>query len=187
MKRTLIPISLVGALLCLNPAKAGEPSLPGQVDFGSFSPSKSGGEFVEVNVPSSLISMAAKFIEKQEPDVAQMLNGLKLVHVNVLAMDDSNRDDMKQRAEKVRSNLSGHGWERIVCAQKDNQDVGVFLKMDGNKAVQGLTVVVLDGEKHAVFVNIVGDIRPEQLASLGEKLNIEPLKKLGLSEKKTEK
>ena len=30
-----------------------------------------------------------------------------------------------------------------------------------------------------MFVNVVGDIKPEQLALLGEKLHIDPLKKIG--------
>ncbi len=30
-----------------------------------------------------------------------------------------------------------------------------------------------------MFVNVVGDIRPEKLALIGERLNIEPLKKAG--------
>ena len=46
-------------------------------------------------------------------------------------------------------------------------------------------VTVLDGNKQeAVVVNVVGDIKPEQLAALGEAMNIEPLKKAGGSIKK---
>jgi hypothetical protein len=45
--------------------------------------------------------------------------------------------------------------------------------------VQGLAAVIIDGKEHAVFANIVGDIKPEKLALLGEKLNIDPLKQIG--------
>ena len=165
-----------------------ESLLAGQVDFGTFSVPSSGAQFVEVNVPGNLIALAAKFVQKAEPDVAQLLNGLKLVHVNVIGMDDENRGELEKRVAKVRKELSGKGWERIVTAQQQDQDVGVYLKMDEKSAVQGLTVVVLEGKKQAVFVNVVGDIKPEQLAMLGEKLNIEPLKKLvPETEKKSEK
>ena len=40
-------------------------------------------------------------------------------------------------------------------------------------------MTVMDGTKQAVFVNVVGNIKPEQLALIGDRLNIEPLKKLG--------
>ena len=152
--------------------------LPGQVDFGAFTPPNNGKEYVEVNVPSALISLAAKFVEKQEPDVAKMLNSIKLVRVHVVGLDDSNKVDLEQRVQKVRTDLSGKGWERLVTAQKEQQDVAVYLKMGENSAVQGLALTVMDGNKHAVFVNIVGDIRPDQLTTLAERLNIDPLKEL---------
>ena len=44
---------------------------------------------------------------------------------------------------------------------------------------------MLDGKKEAVLVNIVGDLKPEKLAMIGERFNIEPLKKAaGALEKK---
>jgi len=158
--------------------------LPGQVDFGSFSPPKGDGEFVEVNVPTGLITMASKLVEKDEPEVAKILNGLKLVRVNVIGLDDENRAELQKRAQKIRKDLSGKGWERIVTAQQKDQDVSVYLKIDDKGAIQGLAAVVLADKDQAVFANIVGEIRPEQLALLGEKLHIDPLKEIGNSAQK---
>jgi predicted RNA-binding protein with RPS1 domain len=176
-------IALLGAFACTMLTTglilAADKPAPGQADFGSFTAPSGGGEFVEVNVPGGLISLAARFIEKQEPDVAKLLNGIKQVRVNVIGVDDTNREDLSKRAQKVRTDLSAKGWEKIVTAQKQGQDVSVYLKMDQGGGIQGVTVVVIDGSKQAVFANVVGDIRPEQLAMLGEKLNIEPLKKIG--------
>jgi len=150
----------------------------GQVDFGTFTPSKDGGEFVEVNVPGTLIMLASKLVEKQEPDMAKLLNGLKAVHVNVIGLGDDNRAEIQKRAQKIRKDLAGKGWERIVAAQQNNQDVGIYLKVSDKGEVQGLVAVVLDGEQHAVFVNIVGEIKPEQVAMIGEKLHLDPLKEI---------
>ncbi|HEV8494194.1 MAG TPA: DUF4252 domain-containing protein, partial [Candidatus Angelobacter sp.] len=72
------------------------------------------------------------------------------------------------------------GWERIVKVQEKNQDVGVYLKTAANKdTVQGVVVMVMDGKSEAVLINVVGDIKPEQLSMIGEKLHIDPLKKIG--------
>ena len=160
--------------------------LPGQVDFGAFSPPKGDGEFVEVNVPTSLITLAARLVEKEEPEVAKLLNGLKLVRVNVIGLDEENRAALQKRAQKIREELAGKGWERIVTAQQKDQNVSVYLKMADDGAVQGLTAVVLDGKEHAVFANVVGDIKPEQLAMLGDKLHIDPLKQIGNTAQKSE-
>jgi hypothetical protein len=44
-----------------------------------------------------------------------------------------------------------------------------------------LVVTVLDaGKREAVFVNVVGAIKAEQLSALGQRLNIEPLAALKL-------
>ena len=186
MKRTM-PCLLATALLL--PAftynSLGEALPPGQVDFGTFSAAGK-GEFVEVNVTSSLISLATKFVEKDQPDVARVLKGLQLVHVNVIGLNEENRSDIETRVQTIRKDLETKGWERIVKVQEKDQDVGVYLKTQNKDTVQGLVVVILDGSKEAVFVNVVGDIKPEQLSMLGEKLHIDPLKKIGHEVEKPE-
>jgi hypothetical protein len=185
MKR-FMPCIIGAAIICAvaNLPALADQLLPGQVDFGSFSPPKGGGEFVEVNVPTALIHLASQVVAKDEPDVAKVLDGLKLVKVNVIALDDENRPELEKRAQKIRQNLSGNGWERVVTVQEKDQDVSVYLKMDDKGAIQGLAAVVIDGKAQAVFANVVGDIRPEQLAMLGDKFNIKPLKDLGIATKK---
>jgi hypothetical protein len=181
MKRLLSWIIGTFTLCAAATLVLGDELLPGQADFGTFSPPKGDGQFVEVNLPTDVIALASHFIEKDEPDVAKLLSGLKLVHVNVIGLDNDNRADLQQRARKIRADLADKGWERIVTAQQKGQDVSVYLKLDGKGAIQGLAAVVLDGNEHAVFVNVVGDIRPEQLAMLGDELHIDPLKKLGIA------
>jgi hypothetical protein len=170
----------IAVLASAGAGAAGEKLTPGQVEFGAFSAPESNGEFVEVNVPASLLGLAARFVEKQEPDIAKLLNGLELVHVNVIPLNDQNRAELEKRAEKVRKDLEAKGWECVVKAATKEQDIAIYLKSQGKEAVQGLALVLLDGKDKAVFANVVGDIRPEQLALLGERLHIDPLKNLGL-------
>ena len=179
--RSLMPISLGTALLAATLAASvhAETLLPGQVDFGTFAPPGSGGEFVEVNLTSSLISLASRFAEKADADIAQLINGIHLVRVNVIGLNEENRPELEKRVQDVRKQMDKKGWEKIVTVKKDAQDVNVYLKTQNKDTVQGLVVMVLDGEKQAVFVNIVGDIKPDQLSMLGDKLHIESLKKAG--------
>src|SRR3954469_1760608 len=96
-----MPLAIGTATLCLTLSTnvRAEELQPGQVDFGAFSPAKEGGEFVEGNVPSGLISLAASLVEKQEPDVAKLLAGLKMVHVNVIGLSEDNRAEIQKRAQ----------------------------------------------------------------------------------------
>ena len=167
-------VALLSAAISL---RAGDPA--GYVDFGKFSPSASGGEFVEVHIRSNLIAMVARLAEKTEPEAAELLRGLKLVRVNVIGLNDENRDEIAKRIKTIRSQLDAQGWERIVTAQQKDEDVGVYLKTRGDEAVEGLVITVVDGDHEAVLVNIVGDIKPEKIAEIGDRLNIDPLKKIG--------
>jgi Domain of unknown function (DUF4252) len=180
MKR-LLPVAIYSLVLSVAASVSlhAQDLPPGQVDFGAFAPPDHGEVFVEVNIPGSLISIAASLVEKQEPDVAKLLGGLKGVHLDVVGLNEKNHAEIEQRAKSLRQGLSKKGWERIVTVLQKDQDIGVYLKLDSKSVIQGLTVVVLDGHKQAVFVNIVGNIKPEQIALLGERLNLDPLKEIG--------
>jgi hypothetical protein len=187
MKRlfTLTVVAILSSAFA-NASPGAEALLPGQVDYGKFAPSTEGSDFVEVNLSGSLISLAARIVEKEEPEVARLLNNVKLVRVNVIGLNEGNRADLKKRVEKIRKELDATGWERTVVAQKEEQDVGVYLKTQGTDTVQGVFVLVTEADRQAVFVNVVGDIKPDQLALLGDKLNIDPLKHIGKATRKAE-
>ncbi len=153
---------------------------PGQVDFGKFTPPDDGGQFVEIQINSNLLSLAAQMVEKQQPDAARLLRSVQRVHVNVIGLTDENRAEMQKRVRQIRHDLDAEGWDHNVAVQdKDGEDVGVYTKTRGGEALAGLVVTVIDPKDSVVLINIVGDIRPEQVAVLGDKLNIEPLKDVG--------
>lgn len=181
MKRIARTAGLVSILLVTG-ALAEEKSA-GFVDFGKL-PSSSGKEFVEVSVGRPLFVICSKLFEKSEPEVAGLLRGLRLLQVNVVGLAEDNRDQMKEHIRKLRADLAGKGWDRVVTAQSGKEDVAVYVKTKGEEAIEGLAVTVLEGDKEAVLINIVGNIKPEQVALLGEKMNVEPLKKFAKAGKK---
>jgi hypothetical protein len=158
-------------------AHAAPPS--GEVDFGKFTAPGNGSEFVEVQIKSNLLSLAAKLVEKEEPDAAKLLRSVELVRVNVVGLTEETREEMEKRVQKIRADLERQGWDRNVNVQgKKGEDVGVYTKTRGEEALAGLAITVI-APKNIVLVNIVGDIKPEQITALGEKLNIKPLKEIG--------
>jgi hypothetical protein len=153
---------------------------PGQVDFGEFTPPADGGKFVEIQINSNLLSLAAQVIEKQEPDVAKIMRSVELIHVNIIGLTDANRADMEKRVWQIRYDLDAQGWEHnVLVQQKDGRDVGIYTKTRGGEALAGLAITVIEPKNQVVLINIVGDIQPEQVAALGEKLDIKPLKDIG--------
>ena len=72
-----------------------------------------------------------------------------------------------------------------MVQDKGGQDVGIYTKTRGGEALAGLVITVIDAKGQVVLINIVGDIRPEQVAALGDKLDLEPLKDIGAALKGT--
>lgn len=157
-------------LLATAPAFAAEPA--GAVDFGNIPGPSGSGEQVEVHVPRNLISIAAKIVGKQEPEVAKLLSNVETVHVRVVSLDEGNRAGVQQRMSEIRADLAQAGWQKIVTAKDGASDVAVYMRTSGDEVIEGVTVTVLEGDSEAVFVNIVGSIRPEQIAEIAEALNV---------------
>ncbi len=62
--------------------------------------------------------------------------------------------------------------------QQKNEDIRVYMRTRGGEAVEGAVVTLIEGGKEAILVNIVGDIKPEEIALIGERFNIDPLKRI---------
>ena len=180
MKPFISPALCAAVLLALAPTNLpAATTLAGYVDFGKLSPDEAGGEFVEVNINSNLVAMVTRLARQAEPEVADLLLGLKSIRVNVIGLNEDNYSAIESKVKAIRTQLDTQGWDRIVTAQQKAEDVGVYIKMRGQEAVEGVVVTVLSGMKQAVLINVVGDIKPEKLGTLGERFNIDPLKKVG--------
>jgi hypothetical protein len=172
--RFLTLAALTSTLLLSTPLRAES----GAVEFGTFTPPHSGGQFVEINLKSNLLAMAGRLAQKDEPDAAEMLKSIQSVHVRVIGLDEGNRAKTEEQITQIRGKLEKEGWEKNVTVKDEGSDVAIYTKLRGSEAVEGIVVTVIDGKNQAVLVNVVGDLRPEKLIALGERFDIEPLKQL---------
>ena len=153
----------------------------GAIDIGQLMPSAK-GQFVEINLSSAMLKFAARIAARQEPEAAELIRNLKSIRVNVVGLDDSNRDTTIEQIEGVRRKLEGQGWTKMVTVREknDGDNVDVHVMQRGEEAIDGLVVTVLDKKGEAVFVNIVGNINADQIAQIADKFDIEPLRKVHL-------
>lgn len=168
-------------LIALSLAAVGaQAATPGYVDIGKFKPTD-GCQFVEVNLHAPLLKFASMFVDKEEPEVAALIRTIKHVRVNVVGYDETTRAETTDRVEGVRRELETQGWTQMVTVKESGnaENVAVFVKMAEDDSIDGLVVTVIDGNKReVVFVNLVGNIQPEQIATIGKRLNIDPLAKM---------
>lgn len=181
--KNLLRSSLAAATLSLaltTFASAAE-AQPGAIDIGQLMPSAK-GEFVEINLSSAMLKFAARIAARQEPEAAELIRNLKSIRVNVVGLDDSNRDSTIEQIEGVRRKLEAQGWTKMVTVREKNggDNVDVHVMQRGEESIDGLVVTVLDKKGEAVFVNIVGNINADQIAQIADKFDIEPLRKVHL-------
>jgi hypothetical protein len=151
----------------------------GYVDFGKIAPTTE-GKFVEVDLPEGLIKFAAKIATKADPQAAEVLGNLEHVRVNVVELNAANREAIVGRVQAIRQELAAQGWSPIVNVREQprGDDVQIFAKTRGEEAIAGLVITVVEGSREVVLVNIVGNIKPEQIATLADRFDIEPLKRI---------
>jgi len=157
---------------------------PGYVDIGDLVPSTK-GQFVEVNLSPALMKFAARLAKHHEPDAADIVGDIKRVRINVVGLDDANRNANIEKIEAARAKLESQGWAKLVTVREanDGDNVAIFAKMKGDDSIEGLVVTVIDRKGEAVFVNIVGTINPDKIATLADKYDIEPLRHVKIKAK----
>lgn len=152
----------------------------GQVDFAKLTGPQH-GQHVEVTLGKGLLKLASLIAKGHHPEASDLIAGLSRVRVSVVGLDDSNRAATTARLQALREDLGRQGWDQIVMVRgKHEEDVAVFLKQRDGEVIDGIVVTVIDERKNeAVFVNVVGRIRPEQIATLGQHLNLKQLQLAG--------
>ena len=150
-------------------------SEPGYVEFGDLSKFESGQAATEIYVEENLLKMVAKLTQKEEPEIATMINGLKLVKVNTYEITSNNKTAITKKMEEINKKLEGKNWQRIVRRTSSEDNAYVFVKAGGSDKFVGLVVLAMDEDGEAAFVNIVGDIDLATIGSLSEKFDIPAL------------
>lgn len=150
---------------------------PGYLDLTSVEDWFESEPWLEVNIKGALLSLITEASKvEDDPELTSILSKLKAIEVRGYPLHPSMFDDIDRRTNELAKRLEGQGWETVVRVRENEERVNVYLKSDG-KTIAGLVVMVLDPseDEGAIFVNIVGDIDPQQIGRIGKKFNIDPL------------
>jgi hypothetical protein len=132
--------------------------------------------WLEVNIRGALLRLVTEAARGEDPELTGILEKLKAIEVRGYPLTPAQFDDIGQRTGSLARELEDRGWETVVRVREDEQRVNIFMMVEED-AIAGLVVMVLepDDEEGAVFVNIVGDINPEEIGRIGRQFNIDPL------------
>jgi len=172
MKRmTIIIAALCSATLAVGAGLDQFAGEAGYVDLGDLRQFEEGNSVTEVIVKDNLIRMVAAVVRKEEPEFAEMLSKVKLVHVHVVEASDSNMAGLSKHIEGINAQLDGSGWDVMVRMREGDEQNHIYILPEGDTSIRGLCVLATDGNE-AVFVNIVGTIDIDMLTRLGEQFDI---------------
>lgn len=167
MKRSTVSKFFIGLFCTLlsMPAMAQEDELkdlPGYVDFGDLSATYGEPELT-INLGGTMLNFVGMMTSSESPETADLISKLKGIRVQIYTIDE-NADAAKEQFGKTKSSLKASGWEPIVQIIEDDEQVLVYMKMDGGN-MQGMTVMLVDDDE-AVFVNIIGQLNPAELGKV---------------------
>jgi hypothetical protein len=158
--------------------------LPGYVDFQSMKVFDGKEAKVEVFLKEPMLNLVSKFMKEEDQELHDMLSKLKLVRVQVFDVDAAEEKHYAEVTEKTTTMLDKSGWERIVRVREEGDNVDIYLFPSKDyESILGIVVMVIE-EDEAVFVNIVGEIRPEDISKLGQQFDIEELDNVHIDKKK---
>ncbi|MCZ7602499.1 MAG: DUF4252 domain-containing protein [Melioribacteraceae bacterium] len=161
---------------------------PGYVDFGDLAQFETGEGVTEVYLEENLLKMVSKITNESEPDVTELLKGLKLIKVNSFEVSDNNESALLKRMEDIDKKLNGKSWQRIVKRKAKDETAYVYVRTGNSDKFTGLVVLAFDKPGEAAFVNIVGDINLETIGKLTNRFDIPALGKVNeTDETKTDK
>ncbi|RMD50275.1 MAG: DUF4252 domain-containing protein [Ignavibacteria bacterium] len=152
---------------------------PGYIDFGNLTSFDDGDMVAEVLLEAHLLKMVSKMTKHQDPELAELLNGLKLIKVNAFEVNDENKNQIYDIMNNVDGELKSKGWERIVKVRDHDERANVYIKTDGEEDIVGLVVTAIGEDNEAAFVNIAGRINLETIGRLSEKFDIPEIDKIG--------
>jgi Domain of unknown function (DUF4252) len=144
-------------------------------DFAALS--KKASESVSITLDPNLLSMAARFLDSNDPEEAQtiqVIKGLQGIYIRSFTFD---ADDAYRASDidAIRSQLSAPGWNRLVetRSRKTHANVDIYVMMDKNQAI-GLAVIASEPRQFTI-VNIVGAIDLDKLHKLEGQLGVPKL------------
>jgi len=170
MIRKILTVCMT-ALMAL-PVMAQEDALkeyPGYVDFGELN-AIFGEPTVQISVGASLLGLVSSLSASEDPEAAELFKRLNGVRVNVFETDGM-ADGAVDLVKEVSAGLGNHGWESVVTVNSIDEQVRVFMMINGDQ-VEGITVMAVE-ETEAVFVNVIGSINPEELGRVMENFDID--------------
>ncbi|MFK7957223.1 MAG: DUF4252 domain-containing protein [Lysobacterales bacterium] len=144
---------------------------PGFVDFGDLSGIADAEPTIEVSLGPALLGFVRKTVSSEDPELASTLGKLRGIELRVFDIAPEFLADAKQKTQAISKRLKSADWEPAVAVRAEDSTVHMYMKTRDD-IVQGMVVMIVESGGDAVFLNIIGEIDPEQLGSVAGRFGV---------------
>jgi len=172
--RTIWPVAIMLFTAWLQPAAAqfAVEDDPGYVDLSQLSREFGQQPIMEINIHGALLRLVAEASELEDPELARMLRRLRGVYVRGFDLDGLDLERVRRFKQDISETLERRRWDSFVRVRDRDEDIDFYVRMQ-NDDIAGLVVMSIDRtENETVFLNIVGNIRPEEIGRIGRKFGV---------------
>lgn len=192
-----VPFTLTAALLAVLLALAAAPGLaqsgnrdrigapppaslegaPGFVDFAELGIEPPGELSLRVNLYGTILRLVAEATRGEEPGFAELIEKLEGIFASIYEVPPGARPSLERRARDTARRLEARGWQTVVELHDRAGDTSYLQVNTDGERILGLAVMFVEPDGTAGFINVVGDITPEEVGRLGRTFNIDALER----------
>jgi len=126
---------------------------------------------VQIDLDPAMLGWVTEATKPSNPQAADAIASIKGVRVLVYENIEEHLDAVRTYVDETSRKLERDGWRRTVYIRDGDEHVRVYVKLGDSATaakaqVAGMTVMVIDGDSEAVFINVAGPIDPAQLGGI---------------------
>ena len=131
---------------------------------------------VDILLKGPLLVLAREAVEDSDPELSDVLSRIDYVRIQVFSAHRMSKEQLMEKAREAAAQLEKKGWEMAVRVRDEGEETHIYVLPGNKNDIRGLVVMALDDDDDgAVFINIVGDVRPADIAKIGRALHMDSL------------
>lgn len=145
---------------------------PGFVNFSDLDDLFGEDPIIEANIHGAILRLVAEAAELEDPELADLLRRVRGVYVRVFDLDRLDLGTVRSYKDKVSRMLVEDGWDTVIAVRKRDEEVNMYVRLV-DEEIAGMVVMSINHyDDETAFLNIVGDIDPEQIGRIGRKFGV---------------
>lgn len=153
---------------------------PGFVDFAELGVDAPGELAVGIALSGPILRLVAEATRGEEPGFAELIEKLQGIFARVYEVPAHRRGSVERVARSAIRQLERRGWHTVVELHGDGDSSYLQIRTEGD-LIRGLAVIFVEADGTTGFINVVGNITPEEVGRLGRTFDIDALERFDRS------